>query len=100
MESPERSLTPYEWYDTARAKAETIIRRLDPTLRVKVIEAIVTDAETGQRRDTLALAFESSNDPRVRWTMEIGMNHEYIDTRLEKVIELVYRERMSTGSGG
>lgn len=43
--------------------------------------------------DTLALSFESEEDPDLSWTMEIERNNDYIENELESIVRKIYAEK-------
>jgi len=70
-------LSEQDWYDTARAKAETFIHTIDPELSVEVLPT-----EKG-----LALAFYHHEDERLGWVMPLGeLSMTYIETNLEAAV--------------
>ena len=101
MGSPEQQeniLSDEEWYDTARAKVNSFIYRLDPHLRVGV-ESVTVQSGKNQH-DTLALSFESEKDSNMKWTMEISKNNDYIENKLENVVRNIYNKRSGRKTGG
>ena len=93
MKEPfEKLLSEEEWYDTARAKIESFIRKIDPDLDVSLTPVIIYHKE-GKECDTLALSFDHKKNPDLNWTMEIRKDFEYIDNKLEEVIRKIYEER-------
>lgn len=93
-QSKEKPLSSEEWYDTARAKINSFLRNLDPSLEVSVKHVDVMPSEESKKSyDTLALSFESENDPRLNWTMEIKEDSDYIENKLEGIVQKIYQEK-------
>lgn len=81
-----------DWYNRAKAKAESFLREIDPSLRVEILP--VTIRPRGKDAyHTLALGFASASDPRLNWTMEIESSDQYINEQLESVVRQIYHDR-------
>jgi len=82
------------WYEKARAKAEQVIKGLDPEYVVTVQDSIVSpdDNDRAEYR-TSALAFTSPRGPVFSWSMEVGMSEHYIQNDLPDVIKKIYARK-------
>ena len=94
MQSFETShTTELEWYNKAKAKAESFLPDIDPSLRIEVLPATIKP-KGKDTYHTLALGFASSSNPSLNWTMEIELSDQYLDTRLESVVRQIYLDRL------
>jgi hypothetical protein len=83
-----------KWYEKARAKAEEIIKALDPEYEVVVENSIVSPDDNNRAEyRTVTLAFRSPKGPGQSWTMEIEPSEGYIQNRLPGAIKKVYEQR-------
>lgn len=99
--APDRLERTRGYYDKARAKAEAVLRELDPELQVSVVMVDVKpDSPARAAYDTLALKFFSLSRPDLKWTMEVKESDEYIDGRLAEVVKAIYRDKVKALSAG
>ena len=82
------------WYDKARAKVESFVTGLDPKLKVEVISGKIITAGGEEKKTTIILRFSHDTDPRLKWSMEINPNDDYIDNKLEGVVRNIYSKRI------
>jgi hypothetical protein len=81
-----------EAYEKAQAKAETFLKDIDPDLSATA-EKREVQLDNGQKFMGWVLAFKHSRDPDIEWTMDIGKDPDYLDTRFESVVRNIYAER-------
>ncbi len=86
----------WEWYQRAKAKIDSFLHNLDPTLSVEVTLVEVVDARTSRPYDTLSLRFISHTRPSLNWTMEIEKDPRYVEEDLERVVREIYSERIAS----
>ncbi|PCI19830.1 hypothetical protein COB64_02945 [Candidatus Wolfebacteria bacterium] len=76
-------------YEKARDKAESFLNDIDPALKVRVSSVVVKTDYDGSKFRTMALMFTHSNNPSIKWTMEVSAD-EYFDERFEKRVRKLY----------
>ena len=76
-------------FEAARAKAESFITDIDPDLTVSVSSRRV-ELDSGKSYTGTVLMFQHTSDPDIRWSMDIGSEPDYIDTKLEGVVRKIY----------
>lgn len=91
FDSPENRGTK-EIFAAAREKAEAIISNIDPDLKVSISEMIVSPTKEDDRK-AIVLFFEHTQNPSMRWTMDIEPSEEYLEKGLEEAIKKAYRHQ-------
>ena len=84
------------WYEKALRKVREFLPALDKDFVVDVHPVRITETPGkpfAEYRSTLALAFSHQTDPRMKWTMQIGENDDYIENRLQEIVTAMYRAK-------
>jgi hypothetical protein len=87
-------MTPYDWYTRAKERIEHFLPSLDKNLEVYVDTDVITPNDRGAEYTTFMLAFSHSYNPNLHWTMEIEMNDDYIEYKLEQIVTNIYLARV------
>ena len=90
----ESSMTMFDWYQRARARAEQFIVELDPDLEVDVDEDFITPYDGGEEYDTFVLVFSHPHNQKLNWTMAVRPDEAFISAELEEVVRRIYFERV------
>lgn len=92
FEQRDKPLSDEEWYDTARAKANSFIHRIDPSLQVAVEKIEVPETEDEAAHSALVLSFTSVSDPNLRWKIKVPRESDFIENNLEAAVRGVYKK--------
>ena len=87
-------MTPFQWYNRAKAKVEQFLPNLDLELEVEVDQTSIAPYDGGDEYETSVLTFTHASNTHLSWTMEVEMNDEFIEQELEGVVRRIYFERV------
>ena len=90
----DREKIAFDWYTRAKQRIERFLPRLDKNLEVDVDTDVITPRDGSPEYTTFVLAFWHPSNPKLHWTMEMGMDEEYIEHQLEEIVTQIYLERV------
>jgi len=91
----ESNISREEWYLKAQKKAESFLQDIDPDLHVEVdYRKIISEGKEEPKR--FVLSFTHKSKPDLKWMVGIREDDEYIENKLEGVVEKIYSERTSS----
>jgi hypothetical protein len=89
--------SPEFWFELAQDKVLSFLPELDMDLNVGVETRTIYPYQ-GEPYEGIVLSFEHDTNPGLIWTMDIGLDRDYIENDLENVVRNIYQERLSESS--
>jgi hypothetical protein len=102
QEDPQQEVQDTEgkryWYEKAKELAESFLPDLDSQLSVRVELRTVYLFSTAETHEGIVLVFEHSNDPSIKWSMDIEESDEYLAHKFQAVVKKVYDRKVSNAN--